>query len=122
MHFMDDWLSLLENNDAKKFIQLYTVFKKLTKGSKLLSISDELSNAVRNRFGLASDTVSNGVDPGLYAPNLQLVRHPEKFRLSYFGSLDKQMTFKSILAVARSTPLVKTEIELEFSIYPRKIM
>ena len=120
MHFMDDWLSLLENNDAKKFIQLYTVFKKLTKGSKLLSISDELSNAVRNRFGLASDTVSNGVDPGLYAPNLQLVRHPEKFRLSYFGSLDKQMTFKSILAVARSTPLVKTEIELEFSIYPSK--
>ena len=27
MHFMDDWLSLLENNDAKKFIQLYTVLK-----------------------------------------------------------------------------------------------
>ena len=118
LHFMDDWLSLLEKNDEKKFAQLYAVFKTLTKGSKLLSISDDLSNAMRDRFGVKPDTVSNGVDPGLYTPNLQLSKHQGRFRLSYFGSLDRQMTFKSILAVARSIPLVKTEIEIEFSIYP----
>ena len=54
---------MLEKNDEKKFAQLYAVFKKLTKGSKLLSISDDLSNAMYDRFGVKPDTVSNGVDP-----------------------------------------------------------
>ena len=113
---MDDWPSRLAHDDPGTFEWLDKDLRLLFDQSKVrLSISEQMSAAFQDRYGVPFNALANGVNPTDWAGN---VRRSElkPFRVRYAGSLAPDMTLDSVLRIAQAIESIEPSRGIIFEI------
>lgn len=105
---MDDWPARLYANDREAFQRFDPDLRALLKQSVLrLSISQAMSRAYEDRYGLPFTAFANGIDPALWTAPKQHSAGPLIVR--YAGGLAPDMNAASIQQVARAVQSLADE-------------
>jgi FkbM family methyltransferase len=120
IHIMDDWPERLRLNKPADFAVLEGALGRLlAKASVRWSICEKMSIAFAERYGLPFESLANGVDldqfPAGTSPNVALQSKPCVIR--YMGALAKDMTFESVLEIAKAVSDLHDEIKAELHIH-----
>ncbi|MGK2956065.1 MAG: glycosyltransferase family protein, partial [Solirubrobacterales bacterium] len=123
-HIMDDWPSRLANSDADRAHvadrELREVF---SRSSVALSISDEMSAAFQERYGVPFVAIANGVDLTPYDQARQAAVREKESRdevvVRYVGAVAKDMVFTTLVDVARAVDELQGELPVRFEVYTR---
>ena len=119
---VDDWPSALKQDDPKYAAKLENDLKELLERARLrLSISDQMSGAFAERYGVPFEAVANGVDPADW--KLATLRNNgNRLSVRYAGSLAENMTLSSVRQVALAVEALAQEgIDIEFQIKTRSL-
>lgn len=121
-HLMDDWLSRLSASDPARWEVADAELRRLLdRSQKVLSISEKMSRIYGERYGVTFEPIANGVDPATYrdasASAAPVKRERKEVVLRYTGALAKDMTFQTVLDVARAVDSLCAELPLRFEIY-----
>ncbi len=93
----------------------------LSRSDKVLSISEKMSAVFGDRYGVTFEAIANGVDPDTYRAACEAAK-PEKSRrkevvLRYCGALAKDMTFQTLVDVARAVDALQGELPMRLEVY-----
>ncbi|HYH60700.1 MAG TPA: FkbM family methyltransferase, partial [Solirubrobacterales bacterium] len=121
-HLMDDWPARLTAEDPalgrKADRDLRSV---LARSAKLLSISEKMSRVYADRYGMPFEPIANGVDIRRYAEARAAAapvrRQRQEVVLRYCGALARDMTFQTIVDVARAVDSLQDELPVAFEVY-----
>ncbi len=122
VHMMDDWPERLKFDDPENFVKLDSALRRILNTATVrLSICQKMSDAYLERYGLQFVPVANGVDVEL-APrkdwSLRMsVSQKRPFLIRYMGALAEDMTFDSVVDIARAVSAVNEELPIRFEIY-----
>ena len=117
-HIMDDWPERLRVENPALFARIEPALKDVIAGSAVrLGISDAMSAAYRERYGVDFIPVANGVEPAdwLAPPPDRAADQPLVVR--YCGGLTEDMTLASVEMVARAIADLGQELPIRFEIY-----
>lgn len=121
-HIMDDWPRRLEAHDEARARNVDQDLRQLlSQSDKALSISDKMSAVFGDRYGVTFEAIANGVDPDKYraacaAAKLEKRRRKEVV-LRYCGALAEDMTFHTVVDVARAVDALQSELPMRFEVY-----
>jgi FkbM family methyltransferase len=121
-HLMDDWPNRLAAHDGARAREVDQNLRQLLGQShRVLSISDKMSATLGERYGVTFEAVANGIDPDLYR-DVSTSARPRKTRrkelvLRYCGALARDMTFETVVDVARAVDALDDELPLRFEVY-----
>ncbi|WP_300390896.1 FkbM family methyltransferase [Henriciella sp.] len=119
---MDDWPTAYLEDDLAKGRQLLSDFQKLARDSAYcLSISDYMSEAFEERYGVPFIPVANGVRPEDWEPATK--KAPEDpVIVRYAGSLAENMTLSTLLMIAEAIEgMVREGKKISFEIKTRQV-
>ena len=118
---MDDWLASMKASGGAKADELENDWRNLVSRSSLrLSISPEMSTTMKARYGADFHHIANGVDLEEW-PVIDKVNKSKVFRIRYAGSLQENMTLRSVLKVAEAVnALAERGFSVSFEILTRK--
>jgi len=119
---MDDWPAALAQNDPFTFKKLDNDWQTLLRQSALrLSISDAMSAAFNDRYGLPFTAIANGVSEIDWPERKKAEQICAPFRLRYAGSLQENMTFSSLQLIAQAVEELSEEgFDITFEIATRQ--
>lgn len=119
---MDDWPAALAQNDPFTFKKLDNDWQALLRQSALrLSISDAMSAAFNDRYGLSFTAIANGVSEIDWPERKKAEQICAPFRLRYAGSLQENMTFSSVQMIAQAVEELSGEgFDITFEISTRQ--
>jgi FkbM family methyltransferase len=121
-HIMDDWPRRLEAHDEERARNVDQDLRQLlSQSDQALSISDKMSAVFGARYGVTFEAIANGVDPAIYraasgAAALEKSGRKEVV-LRYCGALAKDMTFHTVVDVARAVDALQGELPMRFEVY-----
>ncbi len=120
IHMMDDWPGRLRGGDPARFRVLDESLRRLiSRASLRWSICDRMSEEYLERYGHGFEALANGADPTCFpaakGPEERPRRRP--FRLRYLGALARDMTFDSVMDIARAVADLQGEVAIEFDIH-----
>ena len=121
-HIVDDWPSRLTGRDpaggAAADAALREVFGR---SRRTLSISEKMSSTFQTRYGSNFEPISNGVDVDRWRNARRAARPVKAARegvlLRYCGALASDMTFDTIVSVARAVDALQDDLPLQFEVY-----
>jgi FkbM family methyltransferase len=121
-HIMDDWPRRLEADDEERGRKVDRALRDLlSRSDKVLSISEKMSAAFGDRYGTTFEPIANGVDPDKYRAVREAARLAKRGRkevvLRYCGALAGDMTFQTVVDVARAVDSVQGELPVRFEVY-----
>jgi|GEM_PF-2065822 len=121
-HIMDDWPERLRANDPLLAEKLDCELHSLFTGSyRVLSISEQMSQAFAKRYGVNFEVIANGVDLKRYS---NLKKTPQTgsgekrpLVLRYTGALAKNMTFQTVVDLARAVDSLQERLPVRLEVY-----
>lgn len=121
-HLMDDWPARLTAEDPGLGRETDRDLRSvLARSAKLLSISEKMSRVYADRYGMTFEPIANGVDIRRYAEARAAAapvrRQRQKILLRYCGALARDMTFQTIVDVARAVDSLQDELPVAFEVY-----
>ncbi|MGK2956637.1 MAG: hypothetical protein ACSLFI_13340, partial [Solirubrobacterales bacterium] len=121
-HIMDDWPARLARANADGAREVDTELRNLFHRSQAsLSISEKMSTVFEERYGVAFEPLANGVDPGTFQAAAEAVGPTKEERdeviLRYVGGSTTDMTFESLLDVARAVDALQGEVPVRLEVY-----
>jgi glycosyltransferase involved in cell wall biosynthesis len=121
IHLMDDWPARLERSHPLEFPHFdQTLRKILASASYRLSIGKEMANAFKERYGLEFVPFANAVDPSSTpARRKRKWFSRNAFVVRYAGALADDMTFESVMDVAKAIEDLSSELNVRMEIYTR---
>ncbi len=121
-HIVDDWPSRFAAKDAAGAAAADQELRQIfARSDKVLGISERMAAVFQERYGLTFEPIANGVDVGLWLDASKAAK-PEKAAreelvLRYCGALAKDMTFDTILNVAKAVDSLQGELSVRFEIF-----
>lgn len=116
---MDDWLARAATDEEEPNVALRDEVEKLILSSSLnLSISDAMSAAYLDRYGVEFSAVANGVAEAEW-PEHQL-RSDESVLIRYAGGLAPDMSLESVLNLAKAIEQTSRSSEMTLEINTRR--
>ena len=121
-HIMDDWPRRLEADDEARGRSVSRDLRQLLwRSDKVLSISDKMSTVFRDRYGVTFEAIANGADPDTYRTAFAAAKPKKNGRkevvLRYCGGLAKDMTFHTLVDVARAVDALRSEVPMRLEVY-----
>ncbi|MFN4025433.1 MAG: FkbM family methyltransferase, partial [Hyphomonas sp.] len=121
-HIMDDWPEAVAATDPKRAEVLNQELRYFfSRSRRVLSISEKMSETFRERYGVEFEPIANGIDPDLcnrLADDARAVKSKrDTVIMRYTGALAKNMTFNTILHIARVVDQLQEQFPLRFEIY-----
>ncbi len=119
---MDDWPQRLAETDPDRAVAVDRSLRELLAHSdKLLSISEKMSGVFRERYGMEFEPIANGVDRATYVEASRAAK-PDKAKrdgivVRYCGALAEDMTFDTMVDVARAVDALQGEVAIRFEVY-----
>ena len=121
IHMMDDWPERLRAANLTLFSKLDPILRRLLKQAvKRLSISQAMSDAYAHRYGYEFTPLANGVDVEKW-PSRDWMARPavskeKPFLIRYMGALAHDMTFASVVDVAKTVAALQGRLHVRFEI------
>ncbi len=121
-HLMDDWPDRLKATDPTRASDADRALREvLARSHKVLSISEQMSKEFGERYEVDFEVIANGVDVEMYR-DADAVAAPEKAAreeviVRYCGALAKDMTFDTVVDVARAVDALQGAMPLRFEVY-----
>ena len=121
-HVMDDWPRRLEAEDETRGRAVNQALRELLwRSDKALSISEKMSAALGDRYGVTFEAVANGVDPDAYRAAAAAAKLAKRGRkelvVRYCGALARDMTFQTLVDVARAVDALRGEVPMRLEVY-----
>ena len=120
IHIMDDWQERLREKDPHLFEVLDTSLRKLIdRASVRWTICDAMSDEYFSRYKQRFDALANGVDLDTLPTrdHAATLNRSGKFRLRYLGALAHDMTFQSVMDIARAVSELQDTVPIQFDIH-----
>ncbi|NKB82227.1 MAG: FkbM family methyltransferase [Nitrospirales bacterium] len=119
---MDDWPARLNREDYNKYLKMEQDYRVLLARSQLnLSISQAMSHALKERYGVTFMPLANGVNLKQWPRKEICTQKSKTFLVRYAGSLAENMTLQSLARVARAIEEMSENYEIKFEIRTKKI-
>lgn len=119
-HIMDDWPERLSMREPELFKKQSILLKEILSRAYInLSISDKMSAAFEQRYGVHFKAISNYVDPD-YWLDTKSKEANKKFIIRYTGSLAPDMQLESVLDIAKAVEMLQNEVYITFEIFVNK--
>jgi len=125
-HLMDDWPGRLAGRDESRGRQVDRELRKLLgRSSKALSISEKMSEAFGERYGVRFEAVANGIDPVAFRAAQAEAETVKALRpqvvLRYCGAIAKDMTFTTLVDVATAVDSLVGDLPIRFEVYTSEL-
>jgi GT2 family glycosyltransferase/glycosyltransferase involved in cell wall biosynthesis len=122
IHMMDDWPDRLRAQHPVRHAKLDRSLRDLlSRASRRLSISDAMSEAYLNRYGLSFLPLANGIDVDLFpaknwgARGAVTVDRP--FVIRYMGGLANDMTLSSVVEFAKAVSGLSSRLPVQLEVF-----
>jgi FkbM family methyltransferase len=121
-HIMDDWPARLRAQDPRRGAEVERSLRDLLgRSQRALSISDKMSRVLGARYGVRFEAFANGVDPDAFLEAARVVRpagaNSGEIVMRYCGALAHDMTFSTIVDVARAVDSLQGDVPLRFEVF-----
>ncbi|MGH8047670.1 MAG: hypothetical protein ACREKL_10510, partial [Chthoniobacterales bacterium] len=117
-HIMDDWPERLHVENPAVFERIDSPLRELLNSSAAcLSISEAMSAAYRERYGVEFIPIANGVNPEDWKQEPALREAGQPFVIRYCGGLTEDMSLASVEAVAHAVAELREELPIRLEIY-----
>ncbi len=120
IHMMDDWPARLEAGSEKLIYCDRALRRLISRARQHLSISDAMSEAYEERYGVKWSALANGVEPDKFPVKQMRVERPSAerpFVIRYMGALADDMTYASVSDIARVVASLQQDHSVRFEIY-----
>ena len=120
IHMMDDWPERLREQDIGLYALLDNELRRLLPGAAVRwSICDKMSREYESRYGCRFEVLANGVDikeSDISDDLMKAHSENEKVVVRYMGGLANDMSFLSVLDVARAISDLCSKVPIQFEI------
>ena len=122
VHMMDDWPERLKADDPETFAKLDPALRQLLSLAGVrLSICQMMSNVYLKRYGHQFVPLANGVDVDITPlkdwSRRMAISEKRPFLIRYMGALAEDMTFDSVVDIAKAVSVLTDELHVRFEIY-----
>lgn len=125
IHIVDDWMERLRRKDPDLYARFDQSLQRLLhQAFARLSICQAMSIALQERYGVEFVSIANSVDPEDWLATqlpTEAKRSDRPFTIRYVGSLADDMTFESVLDVAKAIAVLRSERAVKLEIYTRQL-
>jgi glycosyltransferase involved in cell wall biosynthesis len=121
-HIMDDWLERLKHQGPELFARFDRSTRVLLyQSAARLSISEAMSAAFQDRYGLNFIPIANCIDPSDWLiheqPNNQQKSQDNSFTIRYVGGLSEDMNLESLCDISKAIVSLQKEVKVVMEIY-----
>jgi FkbM family methyltransferase len=121
VHMMDDWPERLREQNSALHASMNAELRRLLKGAAVCwSICDKMSREYEARYGCRFEALANGVDTSDFenaATSKRSLAGKNEFVIRYAGALADDMTFQSVMDVARAVSSLRNQTPIRFEIH-----
>lgn len=119
---MDDWPARLKREDYNKYMKIEQDYRVLLERASLnLSISQAMSCAFKERYGVTFIPLANGVSLEQWPRKDVCTQKQKTVLVRYAGSLAENMTLQSIVRVAQAIEKIGENYEIKLEIRTKKL-